>query len=129
MIKYAVSEKNGRTGLLGLGLLVVAVWVGWLVVQNRSAISPPEAIDVSAQAPGTAFTAIDPADRKFFEAGHMALLMGERRIDALAHVNPADRKFYTNEYIRGGGSNIDPLANVHAADRKFYTNGYVPGSP
>jgi hypothetical protein len=127
MIRYTLSQKNVWPTLIGLSLIAAVILASWLVFQNLPAISPPANVGSSIEAPGSA--AVHPADRKFFDAGHMALLMRERGSEAWANVNPADRKFYTNEYATGSGESnaVNPLANVDPADRKFFTNVYAAG--
>ncbi|KPK06024.1 MAG: hypothetical protein AMJ56_15115 [Anaerolineae bacterium SG8_19] len=127
MIRYTLSQKNVLSYLIGLSLIAVAILVSWLVIQNLPTISPPKNVGLFVEAPGSA--AVHPADRKFFDAGHMALLMTNGHINPWANVHPADRKFYTNEYATGSGESnvVNPLANVNPADRKFFTNGYAAG--
>jgi hypothetical protein len=127
MTRYTLSQKNVWPHLISLSLIAVAILVSWLVVQNLPTISPPADVGLSVEAHGS--TAVHPADRKFFDNGHMALLMTEGSNDAWTNVNPADRKFYTNEYAISSGESVefDRLANVDPADRKFFTNGYAAG--
>jgi hypothetical protein len=131
MIKSALSQKSVSPYLIGATLVVVAILAGWLVVDNLPAISSPSAdTGSSVEASGSSSTAIDPADRKFFDAGYMALLMREQRIGSLANVDPADRKFFTNRDVYGSRTSagaVDPLADVAPADRKFYSNRAVYG--
>ena len=127
MIRHTLSQRSVWPTLIGLSLIVVAILASWLVIRNLPTISPPANIGLSVEAPGS--TAVHPADRKFFDAGHMDLLMAEEGSEAWAYVHPADRKFYTNEYAIGSGESkgFDPLASVDPADRKFFTNGYATG--
>lgn len=127
MIRHTLSQKNVWPTLIGLSLIAAVVLASWLVIQNLPAISPPANVGLSIEAPVSA--SVHPADRKFFDAGHIALLMGARGSDVWANVHPADRKFYTNEYAIGSGeaTAVNPLADVDPADRKFYTNGYAAG--
>lgn len=128
MIRYTLSQRNVWPYLIGLSLVAVAILASWLVFQDLPTISPPGNSGLSVEAPGS--TAVHPADRKFFDAGHMELLTTEGGSYAWANVHPADRKFYTSEYAIGTGEAkaIDPLANVDPADRKFFANGYEAGS-
>ena len=127
MIKYAESQRNAWPYLIGLGLIALAILVSWLVLQNPPAISPPADAGLSAEAPGSAL--IDPADRKFFNAGQTVPPETARGIDALANVDPADRKFYARDYASGSGvsTGTNALTRVDPADRKFFTNGYAAG--
>jgi hypothetical protein len=125
MFRYTLSQKNVWPYFIGLSLIAVAILVSWLVIQNPPAISPPTNVGLSVEAPGS--SAVHSADRKFFDAGYMSLLMTEGRSDTWANVNPADRKFYTNGYAISGSESkaVNPLANVDPADRKFFSNGYA----
>ena len=127
MIRYNLSQRNVWPYLIGLSLIAAVVLASWLVIRNLPTINPPSNVGLSVEAPSS--TAVHPADRKFFDTGHMALLMGKGVIGVWANVNPADRKFYTNEYAISSGesSAVDPLSNVNPADRKFYTNEYAIG--
>lgn len=127
MIKYAESERNVWPYLIGMGVIALAILVSWLVFQNPPAISPPADAGQSAEAPGSAV--IDPADRKFFNAGQAALPSTEHGPSMLANVDSADRKFFTSGYVAGDSSaQARPLANVDPADRKFFTSGYASGA-
>jgi hypothetical protein len=125
MITQEVTRRNVRPYLIGLSLILLAFLLVWAA--NGALQSGGLQVKVG-NAPVTT-SAVNPADQKYFDAGHMALLMMSGRGDPLANVDPADRKFYTNEYTNSGhvSTAADPLANVDPADRKFYTNGYVTG--
>lgn len=129
MIRQTLAQKSVWPYIVGTGLIAVVILLSFLTVQILPTINPPAEIGRSVEASGSGATIIHPADKKFFDAGHMALLMGEGNSDVLANVNPADRKFYTNEYTIGSGESrsVDPLANVDPADRKFFTAEYVAG--
>ena len=125
MISQEVTQRNVWPYLIGLGLILLAFLLGWMANEALQM----DGLQVNVGSAPVAAPAVDPADRKFFDTGHMALLMTEGRIDAWANVDPADRKCYSNEYAIGSGvSNaVAPLANVDPADRKFYTNEYAIG--
>jgi hypothetical protein len=128
MIKYAESQRNVWTYLIGLGLIALAILVSWLVFRNPPAISLPADAGLSAEVPGSAV--IDPADRKFFNAGQTVPPETARGINTLVNVAPADRKFYTQEYVSGSGvsTGMKALTRVDPADRKFFTSGYATGA-
>lgn len=128
MIRYTLSQKNVWPYLIGLSLIAVAILASWLVIQDLPTISPPADMGSSVETSGS--TAVHPADRKFFDAGHMDLFTTGGGSNAWANVHPADRKFYTNQYATGSGQAraIDPLANMDPADRKFFANAYEADS-
>lgn len=127
MITQEVTRRNVRPYLIGLSLILLA----FLLVWAANGALQSGGLQVKVGNAPVATSAIDPADQKFFDAGHMALLMMSGHGDPLANVNPADRKFYTNEYTISSpvSTAADPLANVDPADRKFYTNEYTISSP
>jgi hypothetical protein len=64
-----------------------------------------------------ALSAIDPADRKFFNSGYGARLVMPREAEALPNIDPADRKFFAPGYgvqtISANGSEavLPPIEN------------------
>ncbi len=125
MISQEVTQRNVWPYLIGLGLILLAFLLGWMANEALQM----DGLQVNVGSAPVVAPAVDPADRKFFDAGHMALLTTDGHINPWANVHPADRKFYTNVYAMGSGeaSVVNPPADVDPADRKFFTNGYAAG--
>ena len=115
MISHEVTQRNIWPYLIGLGLIMLALLVGWMANQALQAaglqmnIGSAPVVDPS--------TEIHAADRKFFFNSYPAAGSGS---DATMH--PADRKFLTNSYTAAGSAPVvDRSAENDAADRKFFT--------
>jgi hypothetical protein len=124
--------RNGSY-LISFGLTVVALLMlaGCQPVAGEPVAAAPAEMESAAEE--WVVTAMDPADRKFFNRGyatHYPSLKADN--DPWAGIDPADRKFYDAGYVahsRAWATGPSWPANIDPADRKFYINGHITNNP
>jgi hypothetical protein len=120
MISQEVTQRNVWPFLIGLGLILLAFLLGWMVNEALQMDGP----QVNIGGATISSPAVDPADRKFFTNDYSASGSAAEGSESAPAVDPADRKYFTHNYMTSDSAptSIESTQAIDPADRKFFPN-------